>query len=196
MAHASGHPVAIHCVTRTQLVLATTALHEARRGPGGDRIEHGAVIPAELIPRLRDLKVTVVTQPNFVAERGDDYLRSVEPDDLGNLWRGASLVRAGVAVAGGTDAPFGSPDPWSALRAATTRLTPTGRCLGADERVDVETALGWWTGTGGAPGSPRRVEVGGPADLVILGSPVEDVVTRRVEPEVVATVVAGTVIHP
>ena len=71
-AHAAGRPVAVHCVTRVQLVLTLAALDAAGRLPG-DRIEHGAVIPAESLPDLRGL--TVVTQPHFVAERGEQYAR-------------------------------------------------------------------------------------------------------------------------
>jgi hypothetical protein len=106
-AHAAGRPAAVHCVTRVQLVLALAALDLAGRLPG-DRIEHGAIIPAELLPDLRGL--TVVTQPHFVAERGEQYASDVAPDDLPDLWRLRSLIDAGVPVAGGSDAPFGGED--------------------------------------------------------------------------------------
>ncbi|MGO4428445.1 amidohydrolase, partial [Streptomyces sp. MCAF7] len=53
-------PVAVHCVTRVQLLVTLLALDEA--GPvAGDRIEHGSVIPVETIPWIRRLGVTVVT---------------------------------------------------------------------------------------------------------------------------------------
>src|SRR5690606_6980595 len=64
-AHDEGRRVAIHCVTRVQLVLAITALDDAGAS-SGDRIEHGSVIPPELIGRLVSLGVTVVTQPHFI----------------------------------------------------------------------------------------------------------------------------------
>src|SRR5262249_14680930 len=102
-AHAAGRPAAVHCVTRVQLILTLAAL-DADRLPG-DRIEHGAVIPAESLRDLRGL--TVVTQPHFVAERGEQYARDVPAEDLPDLWRLRSLIAAGVAVAGGSDAPFG-----------------------------------------------------------------------------------------
>ena len=73
-AHAAGRPAAVHCVTRVQLVLTLAALDLAGRAPG-DRIEHGAVIPAEFPADLRGL--TVVTQPHFVAERGEQYAADV-----------------------------------------------------------------------------------------------------------------------
>jgi predicted amidohydrolase YtcJ len=196
-AHETGRPVAVHCVTRSQIVLTLAALESA--GAAGalgsaDRIEHGSVIPADVIPDLRRLRVTVVTQPNFVSERGDDYFRSVEADDLVGLWRARSLVDAGVAVAAGTDAPFGVANPWAAIRAAVERVTPSGACLGPDERVDIHTAVRWWYGSGADPSKPRRIQPGEPADLVVLGAPLEEVVVEPGHPPVAATVVAGKVV--
>ncbi|EUA43877.1 amidohydrolase family domain protein [Mycobacterium xenopi 4042] len=45
-------------------------------------------------------------------------------EEHGQLWRVASLLRAGVAVALSTDMPFGRDDPWAAMRAAVHRTTP------------------------------------------------------------------------
>src|SRR3546814_4082158 len=80
-AHRAARPVAVHCVTRTALVLALAAWDIAGSHPG-DRIEHGAVVPPELIDRIRHHRLTVVTQPGFVAERGDQSRADVDPDDL------------------------------------------------------------------------------------------------------------------
>ncbi len=193
-AHAAGEPVAVHCVTRTQLVATVVALDDA--GPGRaraarrDRIEHGSVVPADLRPRLRDLGVTVVTQPNFVAERGDRYLAEVDPDDQPFLYPCASLRAAGVAVAAGTDAPFGRPDPWAAMRAATTRRTTGGADLLPAERVDAATALALFQGHPGDPARPRHVAPGQPADLCVLDRPLADAL-RALAPEVVAATLAG-----
>jgi predicted amidohydrolase YtcJ len=196
-AHLHERPVAIHCVTRTQLVLALAAIDDAGGLRTGDRIEHGAVIAPELIPELtRGAGATVVTQPNFVFERGDDYLRDVEPGEIGNLWRAASLVSAGVTVAAGTDAPFGGEDPWHAIRAATERRTSSGASLGESERVDAARAFSWFCGPGRDPGTPRRVATGQPADLVVLAEPLGEVVADESPPPVVATVVDGAVVYP
>ena len=90
-AHRAGRIVAVHCVNRVQLVAALAA----GLGPG-DRIEHGAVIPPELDDELARRRLTVVTQPNFVVDREQQYRRDVEPDDQPLLYRCASLLRAGV----------------------------------------------------------------------------------------------------
>ncbi|EUA16276.1 amidohydrolase family protein [Mycobacterium xenopi 4042] len=121
--HRAGGPVAIHCVTAAQLVVTVAALRQAGTRPG-DRIEHAAVAPPDSLVDLAALGLTVVTQPNFVAERGDEYLAEVPAEEHGQLWRVASLLRAGVAVALSTDMPFGRDDPWAAMRAAVHRTTP------------------------------------------------------------------------
>ncbi len=192
-AHRRGSPVAVHCVTRVQLMLTLAALEEAGAA-AGDRIEHGALIPGEVLLRLAALGLTVVTQPNFVAERGDEYLSEVPLSDQPDLWRARSLVAAGVAVAAGTDAPFGSPDPWLAVRAATRRRAPSGRRVSAAEAVATPTALRWWEGTASAPASPRRLAPGAPADLVVLAAPLAEALYGDDAVPVVATIVAGEVV--
>jgi predicted amidohydrolase YtcJ len=192
-ARRQGRAVAIHCVTREALVLVLAAFEEAGTVPG-DRIEHGAVVPVELISRVRELGLTVVTQPGFVAERGDEYLADVDPADRPDLWRCGSLIAAGVPVGAGTDAPFGAPDPWRAMAAAVERRTGHGRVLGAGEQVDGATALDLFLAPLDRPGGPaRRVVVGAPAELCVLGVPLAVAVAAPSSGDVVATVAGGRV---
>ena len=191
--HGQGRAVAVHCVTRVQLVLTLAAL-DAAGARRGDRIEHGALVPVESLPTLARLGLMVVTQPNFVAERGEEYLGEVPATDLPDLWRGRSLVAAGVQVAAGTDAPFGSLDPWVAVRAAVRRRTVAGRVLGAGEAVDAATALRWWWGSGPEPARPRRLAVGQPADLVGLAAPLPEALSGDEEVPVTTTIAAGEII--
>lgn len=170
-ARRAGRTVAVHCVTRVGLVLALAAWEQVPAVPG-DRIEHGSVLPIELLERIRQLGLCVVTQPGFVAERGDRYLAEVEPDDQPHLYRCASLLDAGIPVAGSTDAPFGPDDPWLAVRAAVDRRTAAGAVLGPDEAVDPARALGLFLGAPTAPGTVvRRVAPGAAADLCLLALP-------------------------
>jgi predicted amidohydrolase YtcJ len=161
-------PVAVHCVTRESLVLTLVALQECGAVPG-DRIEHAAVVPPDLLPLMRDLGVRVVTQPVFVAERGDTYLAEVEPRDVPHLYPYASLLAAGIPVTSSSDAPYGGLDPWAGVRAARDRRTGSGRILGAGERVDAGTVL---RGLSSRP----AVAVGAPADLCLLHVPWREVV--------------------
>lgn len=189
--HADDAPVAVHCVTAAQLVITLSALRITGRHPQ-DRIEHAAVVPDGSIADLVDVGVTVVTQPNFVAERGDQYLEDVPAAELHELWRVASLLDAKVPVALSTDMPFGYDDPWKAMRAAVSRTTSAGSVLGADECVSARDALTMFFGAADAPAAPRRIASGQPGDVCVLrGSPAE-VLGELDSGMVSATIIAGT----
>ncbi|MCH2171456.1 amidohydrolase family protein [Myxococcota bacterium] len=184
-AHAAERSVAIHCVTRAELVLAVVALAAAGTG-SGDRIEHAAVTPPELVEQLARLPITVVTQPHFIRERGDAYRRDVEARDLAWLYRCRGFLDAGIPLGGGTDAPFGKPDPWIAVAAAVDRRTESGVAMGTAEGLTPERALALFTTPPGQPGgAPRSLEVGARADLCLLDVPWrvarEDLSSQHVE---------------
>ncbi len=167
-AHRDGRPVAVHCVTRVELAFAIAAFEAA--GPEtGDRIEHASIAPPDLTAHLARLGLCVVTQPNFIRERGDAYGCDVDAVDRPWLYRCRGLLEAGVALGGGTDAPFGEPDPWLAMQAALDRRTAAGVSLGESEALDPERALALFTTPGEAPGgTPRRIAVAEAADLCLL----------------------------
>jgi predicted amidohydrolase YtcJ len=194
-AHSSGRAVAIHCVTRIGLVIAIAAWRQAGVEPG-DRIEHASVVPADVIGELRETGILVVTQPSFVHERGDRYLVEVEPDDRDLLYRCGSLIAAGVRVAGSTDAPFGDPNPWNAMAAATDRLTAAGESLGAAERIGPQRALDLFLSPPSSPGgTSRQVRPGAAADLCILGQPLAQAFDALREVSIAATVIAGEIVY-
>jgi predicted amidohydrolase YtcJ len=192
--HLAHRPVAVHCVTAAQLVVTIAALRAAGTDPL-DRIEHAAVVPDDNVADLKELGVTVVTQPNFVAERGSQYLKDVPADEQPQLWRVASLIDAGIPVAGSTDAPFGAIDPWAAMRAAVNRTTGTGEVLGADERIAPRQALNLFLGRPDRPAQPRTVEVGQPGDLCVLTLAPADAMAELASDMVAATVIEGEVVY-
>lgn len=170
-AHEQGRAVAVHCVTRAELVLALDSIESAGPHPA-DRIEHASITPPDLAGWIGRLGLCVVTQPSFVFERGDQYLRDVVESDREWLYRCGGLDETGVSVGGGTDAPYASPDPWRAMQAAVDRRTSGGQVLGRAEAVTPERALALFTTAADAPGGPpRRIAVGGRADLVLLDRP-------------------------
>ncbi len=191
-AHGSGRSAAVHSVTRASLALLVAVLDEVG-SVAGDRVEHASVVPPELMEGLLRHNVRVVTQPNFVAERGDRYLAEVESDDIDWLYRCRGLQEAGLRVAGSTDAPFGSPNPWQAIWAAVTRRTQFGGVvLGAAERVKSEQALALFLSHLDDPGGvPRQVKPGEPADLCLLEAPWREVAAAMPENPVRATWVGG-----
>jgi predicted amidohydrolase YtcJ len=193
-AHGEGRPAAVHCVTAEQLVVTVAALERAGpTGPAGDRIEHAGIVPPGYPERLAALKAAVVTQPGFIADRGDAYWRDVDPAERAWLYPCASLIRAGVTVAAGTDAPFGPADPWQCIAAATTRRTPSGRVLGRDERVTASRALRLFLAAPDDLTRVRTVARGQPADLCVLRVPLTDALNRPAAEMVRATVTGGRI---
>ncbi len=190
-AHRSGRSVAIHVVSRAALALVVAAFDQVG-SLATDRIEHGSVCPPELAARVCDLGLTVVTQPNFIAERGDVYRHDVEPEDLDWLYRLAGLQSSGIPVAGGTDAPFGDPDPWAAMAAAVSRTTVDGHQLGGQEALTPEAALALFTSDPADPGRRRRtLAVGQPADLCLIDRPWSQARVDLADVKVAATIIGG-----
>ena len=168
--HKKQRNIAVHCVTEVALVYTLSAFRTAGT-LHGDRIEHASVIPPALIEQLSELGLSVVTQPNFVHERGDAYLKDIPADEHTFLYRTDSLIRAGVPTAFGTDLPFGHPDPWAAMIAATKRTTSNGNQLNEAESITPETALNGFLGELVAPSSVRTIRPGAPADCCLLDAP-------------------------
>ena len=190
-AHAAGRALAVHCATRTELFFALAALGEAGVRDG-DRLEHASVAPPEAVAAVAALGLRVVTQPHFVAERGEQYLADVAPEDLPFLYRGRAWLDAGVALAAGSDAPYGAPDPWASMRAAVGRHSRGGAVLGADEALSPEAALGLFTTPPEDPGgAPRRVAPGAPSDLCLLERPWREARGRLRAEDVAACFCAG-----
>jgi predicted amidohydrolase YtcJ len=194
-AHAAGRAAAVHCVTRAELAFAIGAF-DAAGARAGDRIEHAAVAPPELVARIAALGLTVVAQPHFLRERGDVYAAEVEPADLLWLHRARGFDAAGVPLGGGSDAPFGEPDLWRSMRAAVERRSESGAVFGAEEAISPERALALFSSPADAPGAaPRRLAPGAPADLCLLDRPWAEARRALDASAVAATLVAGCVVY-
>ncbi len=183
--------VAFHCATATELAVALAALEEAGSLPG-DRIEHGAIIDDDAAAVLAERGLTVVTQPAFIHERGERYLREVDGNDLDNLYRCGGLLMRGIPVAGSSDAPYASADPWLAIKAASARRTRCGAVLGAGEAITPLQALRLFLSAPDNPGgTSRQVKVGAQADLCLLNVSLETALGAPDRACVAATLITG-----
>lgn len=190
-AHRQGRAVAVHCVTPAELVLTLSVLRAV--GPrAGDRIEHASLVPADVLPLLREVGVRVVTQPGFVHERGDQYVLAVPAGEHDDLYRCHTLLAQGIPLAGSTDAPYGDPDPWAAMRAAVHRTTRAGIAIGPAEQLSPEQALAMFTCAADDPGGvSRTIAVGEAADLCLLDRSWEAARQRLCCEDVEATIRQG-----
>lgn len=202
-ARRQGFQIAVHAVEAEEVRAAIDVLASDDTWATGDtrqdRIEHCSECPPELLRKLTDSGLVVVTHPGFIFENGRRYLSEVDAAMRPWLYRTGSLVDAGVTVAAGSDAPVTDPDPFIGMYAAVTRRARTGETIGVAERVSAETALKMYTSNSAYAAFQQAdlgsVEVGKLADLAVLdGDPTliePDDIPRT---QVVMTVIGGRIV--
>ncbi len=145
-----------------------------------DRIEHCAECSPDLASMVARSGAMVVTQPGFVFWNGDRYRDRVDPSLLEWLYPVGGLVRSGVSVAFGSDAPVIDPNPWPTIYSAVTGATRSSEKLRPrGQGVSVESALSMYTlGGAYAEGSGQfkgSIQVGRLADLTLVDVKLADI---------------------
>jgi hypothetical protein len=169
------------------------------RNPRRHRIEHGGALYPDLLARAADLDILIATQPGFLSALGDGFAAAF-PDSHDQLYAIGSWLRAGLTVAGSSDAPVISPDPRLGLRDAMLRRTGEGRTLGPGEELTAADALAMYT-TQAAYAMHRETELGSlepgkRADFVVLdGNPLAVSPQRLPGLKVLATALDGAPVH-
>ncbi len=202
-AQQAGFQVAIHAVDENEVEAAVAALEYAtKQAPRTDhrhRVEHCSVCPGHLIQQLRSIRAVVVTQPAFIYYSGERYLATVPPADLKSLYPIGSLLRNGLRVAAGSDAPVVPVNPLVGIYAAVTRLAETGQSVLLQERVSKPEALEMYTlGAASAAfeeASKGCIAPGKVADLAVLSDdPLETAEDRIKDIRVTMTVIDGNIV--
>ena len=194
-AHNVGRNVAVHCVTLTEMIFTISAMETAGTIPG-DRIEHASVCPPQQLRQLKKLDVRVVTQPHFIAERGDQYIQEVDAADQPWLYRGQGFIREGIPLAAGSDASFGGCNPWLSMAAAVKRTTRSGQQIASNEALTPEQAVGLYLSPPDQPGIHRRgVSQGDPADLCLIDRDWQQAREELANVRVRATWINGVLVH-
>jgi predicted amidohydrolase YtcJ len=141
----------------------------------------------------------VASQPGFLSVLGDGFAEAF--GDRGDeLYAFASWRRAGITVAGSSDAPVITADPLVGIRDAMLRRTGGGQVLGPAELLSARDALALYT-TQAAFAARRETEIGSlepgkHADLVVLDNdPLNTDPERITDIKVLATVLGGEPVH-
>jgi predicted amidohydrolase YtcJ len=166
------------------------------RNPRRHRIEHAGAMYPPLAARAADLGIVIVSQPGFLSTLGDGFAAAF-PGHGDQLYAFGSWRRAGLTVAGSSDAPVISAAPLLGLRDAVIRRTEGGQVLGPGERLTARDALALYTTKAAAAmhrdGEIGSLEPGKLADFVVLaGNPLTTGPERIADIPVLATVVDGT----
>ena len=202
-AHTAGWQLAVHAIGDAALDVAIrgfrAALEKTPRCGHRHRIEHGGLIRDDQIAPLADMGITVVSQPGFLYESGDDYVALIGSRRKRWLYRGRSLLDAGVRLVGSTDRPLKG-TPLRVIQTFAERRSNQGNAICDRDRITVAEALAsvtteaaWVAGMEDRLG---RVRPGFLADLTVLDAnplttPVEQIAAIPVR----ATVLGGRVLE-
>ncbi|MFC1407409.1 MULTISPECIES: amidohydrolase [Streptacidiphilus] len=221
---AAGFQVHFHALGDRAVRNALDAVEEAlrRNGQRGNRhhLAHLQVVHPEDVPRFRTLGATANMQPLWACH--EPQMDELTIPFLGERRSGwqypfGSLARSGAMLAAGSDWSVSTPDVMLGVHVAVNRSAPQfeggseggsaggdggngGEVLGAEERLDLGTALAAYTA-----GTARvnhldavtgSVQVGKYADLVVLdrdpfAGPAESIGATRV----LRTYVDGALVH-
>ena len=130
------------------------------------RLEHVEMASAEDLHVLGDLGVIASVQPMFDALWGGPdslYARRLGADRATPMNAYASMSRAGVALAFGSDTPVTTFGPWAAVRAAAWHRTESER-ITVRAAFDAHTRGGWRASRRDEGGV---IAVGAPASLAV-----------------------------
>jgi len=145
----SGLQAAIHAVEETTVGAAIAALEYAMekcpRNGSRHRLEHCSVCTPEAARKLLRLEVAVATNPAFIYYSGERYLATAPREQLSHLYAIKDMLKAGLRVAAGSDAPVAGPDPLKGIYAAVTRLAENGRQVAPSQAVSALEALRLYT---------------------------------------------------
>ena len=105
-------------------------------------LQHGQMIDAPMFRRMAALGLCANLFTNHLWYWGDQHYEiTLGPDRANRLDACASALAAGVPLAIHSDAPVTPLGPFFTAWCAVNRVTPSGRVLGANERISVAQAL-------------------------------------------------------
>ena len=196
-AHEANLQLAIHAIgdkaAETVLDTLEKVLRKTPRADHRHRLEHASVLNPQLINRARKIGVVASVQPHFVVS---DFWISNRLGKPRARWTYAfkSLLKAGVVLMGGSDAPVEPISPVLGVYAAVARKA------NRQERLTVDEALRMYT-VNAAYGSFEEclkgsIEVGKLADLTVLSHDLYKIPPQNLRGvKVEMTIVGGEVVY-
>jgi len=163
------------------------------------RIEHSQIVRPADVTRYARLGIVASIQPTHCTSDMPWAPARLGPERIPWAYRWRSFLKAGVRLAGGSDAPVEDPDPRRGLFAAVTRQLPDGTPPGGwnpAERLSPAEALALFT-TGAAWAGhcetwSGKIAPGFAADLTVVGGdPLTGAPRRLLTLPVLRTVVGG-----
>lgn len=167
------------------------------------RIEHAQILAPQDLPRFAELGVIAAMQPTHCTSDMRWIDERIGSQRSAGAYAWASLLRSGVHLAGGSDFPVESHNPFLGLYAACTRQNAAGEPAGgwhASERLTREEALRAFTLDAAyaafEEGQKGSLEPGKLADFIVIDRDVMTCEPREiVETRVLQTVIGGEAVY-
>ena len=194
----TGWPLALHAIGDAAIDLALDLIEEAQNRYGSKgvpcRIEHFGISRPEQLERAGKLGVAVTPQAGFISAFGQQMADQVGPERADWLYRGRSVIDAGIILAGSSDLPVADNNLRRGMQAAVDRVTEAGTQIGPNEAITNEEALRcytqWAATATGQIADKGTLERGKLADFTVFSqSPLT--AENISELDIVATVVGG-----
>jgi predicted amidohydrolase YtcJ len=190
-AHATGFQIAVHAIgdRGIEIVLDAyqKALDQLPRANHRHRIEHCGILRPDLVDRIAAMKVLVVSQPIFITEYGDGFIRHLGLNRTQLTYPFRSLLDAGITLVFSSDCPVSTFEPLKSIEVSVTERTGSGQSYALEEAISVDEALPLYTVAGAYSTFEEhrkgQIKEGMLADFVVLG---ED--PSKVEPEAISQV--------
>lgn len=151
-AHAAGWQIAVHAIGDRGIEMVLDAYERALmtypRADHRHRIEHCGILRPDLIARIARLGVVVVTQPIFITEYGDSFIRHLGEERTALTYPFWSLLNAGIPMVFSSDCPVSAYEPLKSIQVSVTERTGSGAEYAPAEAITVNDALHAYTVAG------------------------------------------------
>jgi len=136
------------------------------------RVHHAYLPTARTLDLMAEHQIAAAVSNPFLWSLGESYRLAIGDERAGRMMPMRTYLDRGVPLAGSSDSPVATHNPWIGLAAAIDRTTVKGTLLGKDQCLTPDEALAMYT-TGGAFVLNRgpitgRIEPGSAADLILV----------------------------
>jgi predicted amidohydrolase YtcJ len=130
----AGYQVNVHAIGDAANRQVLDGFEAAYKVVGGrelrNRIEHAQIVALSDIPRFRQLDLIASMQPTHATSDMNMALERIGPERLKGAYAWRSFLDQGTVIAGGSDFPVESDNPFFGLHAAVTRTDHAGQPVG------------------------------------------------------------------
>jgi len=203
-AHDAGFQVATHAIGDRGIHMVMTAYERALaanpRADARHRIEHCGICRPEFFGRLRESNFIAVSQPIFLPEYGDGFIRHLGEERALLTYPFRTFLNAGVHLVFSSDCPVSAFEPLKGIQAAVEEKTGSGADYVPAEAISVHEAIRLYTVEGAYASfeddHKGTIKPGYLADFTILAhDPADGPVLKIGETPVLGTVIGGEFVY-